>query len=103
MTYDLLLTARNDQNLGQANTNCTASNRLLLPLPFLPTTTFISDEKGCISGCCLNERKFDRVMDLICILFWWYYYLGNNIILWLSLSRTPPSIYTFVLFFHDTV
>lgn len=53
--------------MGQPRTNCTASKRLDLPLPFRPTTQFISAEKGWISGCCLNERKFERVMDLMCM------------------------------------
>ena len=70
------LTVLKLQNLGQPNTNCTASNKLLFPLPFLPTTQFISGEKGWISGCCLKERKFERVTDLMCILG--YYYVGQR-------------------------
>jgi hypothetical protein len=56
------------QNLGHPNTNCTASNKLLFPLPFLPTTQFISEEKGWISGWFLKERKLERVIDLMCMI-----------------------------------
>mmetsp|Transcript_30442 Transcript_30442/g.72393 ORF Transcript_30442/g.72393 Transcript_30442/m.72393 type:complete len:215 (-) Transcript_30442:155-799(-) len=56
------------QNFGQPSTNCTASKRLLFPDPLRPTTQFISGEKGWISGCCLNDRKLDSVIDFICIL-----------------------------------
>ena len=61
------LTVLKLQNLGQPKTNCTASNKLLFPLPLRPTTQFISGEKGWISGCCLNDRKLERVTDLMCI------------------------------------
>lgn len=66
-TVQTQLTVLKLQNLGQPKTNCTASNKLLFPLPFRPTTQFISGEKGWISGCCLKERKFERVTDLMCI------------------------------------
>ena len=65
--YNKKLTVLKLQNFGQPNTNCTASNKLLLPLPFRPTTQFISELNGWISGCCLNERKFERVIDLMCM------------------------------------
>ena len=62
-----LLTVLRLQNFGHPSTNCTASKRLDLPLPFRPTTQFISAEKGWISGCCLNDQKFESVMDLMCM------------------------------------
>ena len=55
------------QNFGASKTNCTASNKLDFPLPFLPTTAFVPGLKGWTSGCCLKERKFESVICLICI------------------------------------
>jgi len=78
------LTVLKLQNLGHPNTNCTASNKLLFPLPFLPTTQFISGEKGWISGCCLKERKLDRVTDLMCILTVWCYVVVDVCIILVS-------------------
>ena len=71
------------QNLGQPNTNWTASNKFDLPLPLRPTTQFISDEKGWISGCCLNDRKFDNVIDLICMIVC-LFVVGNCGAVWLQ-------------------
>jgi hypothetical protein len=60
-------TARSVANLGANNTNCTASNKFDLPLPFRPMTQFVVGENGWISGCCRNDRKFEIVICLICI------------------------------------
>ena len=55
-------------NLGESKTNCTASNKFDLPLPFRPTTQLVVAANGWISGCWRKERKLDMVICLICIL-----------------------------------
>ncbi len=59
---------RNVANRGANKTNCMASKRLDFPLPLRPTTQFVVAENGKISGCCRNERKFEIVICLMCIL-----------------------------------
>ena len=61
------LTVLNVQNLGLKRANCTASNKLLLPDPFLPTTAFVPWLNGWISGCVRNDLKFDIMICLICM------------------------------------
>jgi len=61
-------TCRKLTNLGVSNTNCTASKRLLLPLPFLPTITLVPAWNGWIAGCCRKERKLEMVICLMCML-----------------------------------
>lgn len=67
-------TDRSVWNLGESRTNCMASKRLDLPLPLRPTTAFVPGENGWISGCCLNDRKLDIVICLMCIVerVWWW-------------------------------
>ena len=73
----LLLTVLSVQNLGLKRANCTASNRLLLPDPFLPTTAFVSWLKDWTSGCVRNDRKFDIMICLMCM---------ASIVMWLFTS-----------------
>jgi hypothetical protein len=60
-------TCRKCANFGASKQNCTASNKLLLPDPFRPTTVLVADENGCISACCLKDRKLLIVICFICI------------------------------------
>jgi hypothetical protein len=100
------LTGLRLQNFGHPNTNCTASKRFDFPEPFLPTTQFISDEKGCISGCCLKERKFDRVIDLMCMIemiddYYYFIRLCTKIFSWKEgmIKINAPCIYLSYGFF----
>lgn len=74
---NLFHTCRRCANLGANRQNCTASNKLLLPDPFRPTTVLVAGENGWISACCLKDRKLLIVICLMCI-FMYLYRVGSG-------------------------
>ena len=61
------LTCRKWAKRGASRQNCTASNKLLLPLPLRPTTVFVPAEKDWTSPCSRKDRKLLMVICLMCM------------------------------------